>query len=251
MDFFRDSMALDNISSAAFSMIGMTFDSIGGLYLAYDLLGGERGPLSKLTRLATYSLLAFAFYAFTFNLKFALIGGIGMGSIFGLQLHVIGAGKTFDKKSLFLIALARMLVMGFAASAVLSHTAAMILGIGAFFGSLASVKLKVSPEYWYEASIKPVFRPKRLAIGLLLGSFVALVTWIGETISGTTNALPIALRLGFVIGIGTASVACISPFVEWYADNLPPKRMGYIGAIMFLIGFVIQALPSLIVLLGL
>jgi len=232
-------------------MIGMTFDSIGGLYLAYDLLGGEKGPLSKLTRLATYSLLAFSFYAFTFNLKFALICGIGMGSIFGMQLHVIGAGKNFDKKSLLLIGLSRMLVMGFAASTVLSQTAALILGIGAFCGSLAAVKLKVSPEYWYEATYKPVFRPKRLAIGFLLGSFIALLTWIGETISGTTNALSVALRMGFVIGIGTALIACISPFVEWYADNLPPKRMGYIGAIMFLVGFVIQALPSLIVLLGL
>ncbi|MBS1993832.1 MAG: hypothetical protein JSS86_00300 [Cyanobacteria bacterium SZAS LIN-2] len=243
-------MALDNFSSAALSMIGMTFDSIGGLYLAYDLLGGERGPLSKLTRVATYSLMAFSFYAFTFNFRFALICGIGMGSIFGVQLDAVGAGKEPDKKFLVSIALGRMIVMGLGSSTVLSPTAAVILGVGAFCGSLASSKLKVSPEYWYEASNKPTFRVKRVAIGLLLGTFITLITWLGESISGTRDALALALRFGFVIGIGTGLIATFSPFVEWYADNLPPKRMGYIGAVMFLIGFFIQSLPSLIVLLG-
>jgi uncharacterized membrane protein YedE/YeeE len=82
---------------------------------------------------------------------------------------------------------------------------------------------------------------------------IALMTWLGETISGgisAGDALKIALRMGFVIGIGTSLIATLSPFVEWYADNVPPRQMGYFGAIMFLIGFTIQAIPSLVVLLG-
>jgi hypothetical protein len=247
-------VALDTYTSAVISMTGMTFDSIGGLYLAYDLLGGERGPLSKLTRCTTYSLLAFISYAVALNLKFAMICGIGMGTLFGLQLDLIGAGKTLNRKELLLLAVGRMIIMTLGTSSILSKPAACTIGIASFFGSLAATKLKISPENWYEASCKPEFRPKRMAVGLMLGTTITLVAWMGETIFGGTNtkdAFFMALRLGFVIGIGTALVASVSPFVEWYADNLPPKRMGYIGAVMFLIGFLIQSIPSLVVLLGL
>jgi hypothetical protein len=94
-------------------MTGMTFDSIGGLYLAYDLLGGERGPLSKITRAVTYSLLAFTVYLCTFNLRFALICGVGMGSIFGYQIDLISGGKKPGRLQLIGIAVARMLIIFF------------------------------------------------------------------------------------------------------------------------------------------
>lgn len=91
-------MTLDSYTSAMISMTGMTFDSIGGLYLAYDLLGGERWPLSKITRIVTYSVIAVFFYSFAFNLKFALICGIGLGSLLGLHLDWTGAEKQLARK---------------------------------------------------------------------------------------------------------------------------------------------------------
>ena len=42
----------------------MACDLVGGLYLAYDLFGGEKGPLSTLTRLVNYSLLMIAGFIF-------------------------------------------------------------------------------------------------------------------------------------------------------------------------------------------
>jgi hypothetical protein len=244
-------MSLDNYTSAVISMTGMTFDSVGGLYLAYDLLGGERGPLSKMTRIVTYSLMAVLIYAFTLNLKFALIAGIGMGSLFGLQLDWIGAGKKLDRRHLIFLAVSRFLVLTAATSVILSWLTACMIGLAAFCASLASTRFKFSPDYWYEASRKPEFKIRRLVVGLMLGTMVASMAFLGETISGVKGALPTALRLGLVVGLGTAFIATVSPFVEWYADNLPPKRMGYIGAILFLIGFIIQAIPSLVILLGL
>jgi hypothetical protein len=32
------------------SLIGVAFDALGGLYLAYDLLGGKHGPLRRITK---------------------------------------------------------------------------------------------------------------------------------------------------------------------------------------------------------
>lgn len=246
-------MALDNYASAVISMAGMTFDSIGGLYLAYDLLGGERGPLSQLTRCATYSLIAVLCYSLTMNFKFALICGVGMGTIIGIQLHLLGAKKAPTRKQHFFIALARMLVIGFGTSMIMAKPAACVLGLGAFFASMASARLKISPEYWYESSRKPTFQIKRILVGLFLGTVFAICAFLGETISGVgiDRSITFGLRLGVVVGTGTALVASLIPFVEWWADNFPPKTMGYVGAVMFMIGFFLQSIPSLWVLLGL
>ena len=243
-------MSLEPYTAAVCSMTGMTFDSIGGLYLAYDLLGGHRGPLGMITRIVTYSLIAFVFYAFALNLKFALIAGIGMGAIFGYQLELIGSGHKLTKKFLITVAFVRMIILTVAGAMVLSRTAACFMGVSILIGSLMASKFKYSPDYWYEASTQPQFRPRRLVVGITLGIMVSLMAWLGETVSGVSNPLPMALRLGLVIGLGTALIATVSPFVEWYADNLPPKRMGYIGVVMFLLGFAIQSIPSLVVLLG-
>ena len=243
-------MVLDPFTSAALSITGLTFDSIGGLYLAYDLLGGEGGPLSKITRIVTYSLLAVIVYAASGNLKFALVCGVGLGSIFGLQLDWIGSGKKVDLKMMIVLSAARMIIIGVAASFVLPVPAACIVCGGAFLGSMLSQRLKLSPEFWYEASRKPIFSLKRVGLGLILGTFMTLMVLLGETICGARDGLHIALRLGFTVGFGTGLIATLSPFVEWYADNLPPKKMGYIGAVMFMIGFAIQSLPALFVLLG-
>jgi hypothetical protein len=50
-------MTLDKQTLALISIIGSSLDVLGALYLAYDLLGGEHGPLRTLTRAVTYGLL--------------------------------------------------------------------------------------------------------------------------------------------------------------------------------------------------
>jgi len=48
---------MDKHTLALISIIGNSFDVLGALYLAYDLLGGEHGPLRTLTRAVTYGTL--------------------------------------------------------------------------------------------------------------------------------------------------------------------------------------------------
>src|ERR1700747_3605585 len=63
---------IDKHTIALISIIGCSLDLLGTLYLAYDLLGGEHGPLRTLTRAVTYGGL------------FGLGYGLGLGAIFGL-----------------------------------------------------------------------------------------------------------------------------------------------------------------------
>jgi hypothetical protein len=48
---------MDHHTVAAFSITGTCLDVLGSLYLAYDLLGGQHGPLRLLTRAVTYSVV--------------------------------------------------------------------------------------------------------------------------------------------------------------------------------------------------
>ena len=48
---------MDKHTLALISIVGSSLDVLGALYLAYDLLGGEHGPLRTLTRAVTYGVL--------------------------------------------------------------------------------------------------------------------------------------------------------------------------------------------------
>jgi hypothetical protein len=63
---------MDHYAIAAVSLTGICLDVLGGLYLAYDLLGGQHGPLRLLTRIVTYSLV------------FGIGYGLGLGFFFGV-----------------------------------------------------------------------------------------------------------------------------------------------------------------------
>ena len=69
-------MTIDRHTLALVSIIGSSLDVLGALYLAYDLLGGEHGPLRSLTRGVTYGVLFGGGY------------GLGLGPVFGVTTGV-------------------------------------------------------------------------------------------------------------------------------------------------------------------
>ena len=52
-------MTIDKHTLALISIVGSSLDVLGALYLAYDLLGGEHGPLRTLTRAVTYAVTGY------------------------------------------------------------------------------------------------------------------------------------------------------------------------------------------------
>ena len=61
------------------SLTGVVLDALGGLYLAYDLLGGKQGPLRLLSRVLTYSAIFGLGYGATLGLWFGLAGALISG----------------------------------------------------------------------------------------------------------------------------------------------------------------------------
>jgi hypothetical protein len=68
-------MMIDKHTLALVSIVGGALDMLGALYLAYDLLGGEHGPLRTLTRGVTYGALFGAGYGLAFGPVFGLASG--------------------------------------------------------------------------------------------------------------------------------------------------------------------------------
>src|SRR5713226_6190112 len=70
------------------SIVAIVFDLLGGLYLAYDLLGGEHGPLRTLTRAVTYGIYFGVGYGLAFGPLFGIVSGAAHGITVGWEFSL-------------------------------------------------------------------------------------------------------------------------------------------------------------------
>src|SRR5882762_2457375 len=78
-------MTIDKHTLALVSIVGSSLDVLGALYLAYDLLGGEHGPLRTVTRAVTYGVLFGTGYGLAFGPAFGLASGVAHGITLGWE----------------------------------------------------------------------------------------------------------------------------------------------------------------------
>jgi len=83
---------MDHHTVAAVSITGTCLDVLGSLYLAYDLLGGQHGPLRLLTRAVTYSLVFGIGYSLGLDLFFGLAAGIATGITLAIEFNRASRG---------------------------------------------------------------------------------------------------------------------------------------------------------------
>src|SRR5215468_5016600 len=83
---------MDHHTVAAVSITGTSLDLIGSLYLAYDLLGGQHGPLRLLTRAVTYSIVFGIGYGLGLGLFFGLASGIATGITLSIEFNRAARG---------------------------------------------------------------------------------------------------------------------------------------------------------------
>src|SRR5882724_8969970 len=86
-------MMIDRHTLALISIVGSSLDVLGALYLAYDLLGGEHGPLRTLTRGVTYGTLFGIGYGLGFGPVFGLASGVAHGITLAWEYSRASRGK--------------------------------------------------------------------------------------------------------------------------------------------------------------
>jgi hypothetical protein len=234
---------IDHHAVAAVSLTGIGLDVLGGLYLAYDLLGGQYGPLRLLTRMVTYSIVFGLGYGIGLGFFFGVAAGAATGITIAIELQ-----RTARKQGHYPLAweAAFSTIRGMAFSAGLYRTLglqfAIAFGVLVTAGTVLAYARGMGPSLDYAAS-----RRSRLTRRQMWG---VIVRTVGYTVTALvcsalvrhlSQAWLFAIRVGLVTGLVTAVGTMVNPFIEYYADNLPERRLGVFGIWIVLSGFVLQS----------
>jgi hypothetical protein len=236
-------MTIDKHALALISITGSSLDVLGALYLAYDLLGGEHGPLRTLTRAVTYGALFGTGYGLALGPVFGLASGVAHGIT--LAWEYSRASRHEPKPGFRLdTAMSAIRGCGFALGAWYLFGAAfgITFGVMSTAGQAIAYRLGIRPDVDYS----PAVRPRITRFQLL----AAANRTVGYAVTGylcsilahqREQAIAVGLRAGLALGVVTAIVGSCTPFIEWAADHVPEKRMGVVGIGLILIGFTLQS----------
>jgi len=235
---------MDHHTLAAVSITGTCFDVLGSLYLAYDLLGGQHGPLRLLTRAVTYSLVFGIGYGLGLGPVFGLAAGITAGITLSVEFN--RAARGLPHYSLLWEALfSAIRGLGFAAGLyrIVGFGFAISFAVLVTFGQTLVYSRGMRPTTDYSASRRPRLT-RRQFWGTVVRTIGFMVTALicSAFIHHVDHAWLFALRVGIVTGIVTGIGATINPYIEYYADNLPERRLGVFGIALILCGFTLQSL---------
>jgi hypothetical protein len=235
---------MDHHTVAAVSIAGTCLDVLGSLYLAYDLLGGQHGPLRLLTRAVTYAIVFGIGYGLGLGLFFGLAAGIATGITLSIEFN--RAARGLDHYSLPWEGLFSA-IRGFGLGAGLYR----ILGFG--FAIVFAILITVGQIFAYSRGIRPAMdyvaaRRPRLTRRQFWGTVVRTVGYIASAlvcsafIHHVDHDWAFAIRVGLVTGIVTGVGVTVNPYIEYYADSLPERRLGAFGIGLILCGFALQSL---------
>jgi hypothetical protein len=238
------SLAIDHHIVAAVSIAGTCLDVLGSLYLAYDLLGGQHGPLRLLTRAVTYSIVFGIGYGLGLGLFFGLTAGLASGITLSLEFNRTARG--LPHYSLFGEALCSA-TRGFGAGLGLYPAVGLGFSVGfallLTLGQIIAYTRGMRPAADYASARRPRIT-RRQFVGTIIRTlgYTAAALICSSFIHHLENPWAFAIRVGVVTGIVTGIGITVTPFIEYYADNLPERRLGAFGIALILCGFALQSL---------
>jgi hypothetical protein len=234
---------MDKHTLALISIIGNSFDVLGALYLAYDLLGGEHGPLRTLTRAVTYGTLFGSGYGLALGPVFGLASGVAHGVTLAWEFsrvsrHGPQPGFWLDT------AMSAIRGCGFAAGASYSFGASfgITFGVLSTAGQAVAYRFGIRPTLDYQPATRPRLTRNQVLAAVNRTVGYAIAGYISSLVAGQhDHAIAVGLRTGATLGVVTVIAGSFVPFVEWEADHVPARRMGVFGVGLILVGFALQS----------
>ncbi len=220
-------MTIDKHTLAVVNIIGSSLDVLGALYLAYDLLGGEHGPLRTLTRGVTYGVLFGTGYGLALGPVFGIVSGVAHGITLGWEFsrasrHGPKPGFWYDT------AMSAIRAAGFA----LGVTYLYGRTFGATFGALSTVgqvvayRAGIRPTLDYQPATRPRLTKHQFLAAVNRTAGYAVAGYISALMAHQrANALNIGVRAGLAIGVVTAIANACTSFVE-VCGSCPRKKYG-------------------------
>jgi len=241
---------MDRHVLAAISIAGTSLDLLGGMYLAYDLLGGKHGPLRTLTRGVTYSVLYGVLYGLPLGWRFGLAAGLTHGFTLAIELSRAARQQPdygLGHDSMF------SLVRGAGYGVGLYHgyglKFALIFAVLSTVGQIVAYSRGVRPTMQYQAMARPRITGRQATAALVRSVGYVFAALLSGLVARGTYSIRFALEIGLVIGIATAFGNFLTPYIEWFADNLPERRLGVFGVVLILSGFSLQSIQYWVALL--
>jgi hypothetical protein len=234
---------MDHHTVAAVSIIGTCLDVLGSLYLAYDLLGGQHGPLRLLTRAVTYSVVFGIGYGLGLGLFFGLASGVASGITLSIEFNRAARGEehySLPWEGLF----SAIRGFGFGAGLyrILGFRFAIAFAILITAGQVLAYSRGMRPAADYAALRRPRLTRRQFwgTVVRTLG-YTATALVCSAFVHHVDHAWAFAIRVGLVTGIVTGVGITVNPYIEYYADKLPERRLGTFGIVLILCGFTLQS----------
>ena len=234
---------MDHHTVAAISLSGICLDVLGGVYLAYDLLGGRHGPLRLISRAVTYSVVFGSGYGLGLGLFFGFVSGAATGITVAIEMHRTARHQDHYPLpwEMFFSAI-RGAAFGGGLYPVVGLAFAAAFGALITLGQIVAYSRGIRPSLDYTTSRRPRFTRRQFqATVVRTVGYVVAAMFCSTLVQHLAQPWSFSLRVGLVTGIVTASGTIINPFIEYYADNLPEKRLGVFGIWLVLAGFVLQS----------
>lgn len=245
-------MAVDHHLVALVSLAGILLSSMGGLYLAYDLLGGESGPLRVVTRVVTYSVVFGVVFLVVLGPRFGIVAGAGFGLILGAEYHharVAGPSRTGWRPRVA-YAVLRGLVLALAGLLLVRPAFALVFGLLATAGLVVVYELHMAPTDTYPELDRFSLRPRVVLAGAVRGLAIGLAALIAELLAGAEpgTAELFALKIWLAVTLLGVAVPSATPAVERWAAGLPPRSLGAVGVALIVAGLVVESFQYVLVL---
>jgi hypothetical protein len=243
-------MTIEKHTLALISILGSSLDVLGAMYLAYDLLGGEHGPLRTLTRGVTYGALFGSGYLLAMGPVFGLAAGLAHALTLAWEFS--RASKGGPKPGFWHdTAMSAIRGAGFAVGAAYTYG----WTFGAVFGTLSTVgqsvayRFGIRPDTDYKPATRPHLTKRQIWAAVNRTAGYTAGGYLSALAARKADAVGVGLRAGLAIGIVTVVASACIPFVEWMADHVPEKAMGVFGVGLILIGFALQSVQYWVALL--
>ena len=228
---------------AAICIAGTILDVLGSLYLAYDLLGGQHGPLRLLTRAVTYSLVFGLGYALGLGLFFGLAAGLATGITVSIELNCAARGhKHFSLFWEAIFSAIRGLAFAIGLYPQVGPRFALAFAALIIAGQIVAYSRGMRPAIDYAVSRRPRITRRQFA-----GTVIRTIGYTASAlvccafIRHLDHPLLFAVRIGLVTGLVTGIGITVNPIIEYFADNLPERRLGAFGIGLILCGFILQS----------
>jgi hypothetical protein len=231
------------------SLVGVILVGLGALYLAYDLLGGKNGPLRTFTKSASYAVLFGSAYGLPLGLWFGLAGLLFSGPALSVEIGRRNVREVHPFLEALALGLLRAVSFGAAGWLAKDSWFGIIFGIFCAVGFVATY-LIVGPPANIDLG-HPRLDKAVLERAALRAASIGFAAVLSGAIHRENRTLSYGVEVGVVTGMSSGIMVAIAPSVEAWVDNLPERRLGGYGAILVLIGSLLQTPQYVFPLVGL